>query len=179
MKSLLAWVIRFKKKRDLNNSRSWKNYLIQYIVIFISTIVIICLLSFGIEKQTVKTAYSITSFLSFFSVLAQNSLVFLLMFSSYYTGRIPVYCFTITNAILLALLISSFKEPSYFLLILPHGVPEFLVFFTLAAFAEEARNKGDAVRISFYKKAVVLYILLIASALIEIYVTPFLFSLFQ
>ncbi len=177
MRSLLARFSFSEKRQRLNCSKSWKCYAIQYISMFVIATFVVSLFSAGIEKQAIASVQPIASLSSLFAVVCQNSLVFLFILSSYYTGRIPVYSFIATNSILLALLISSFKEPSYLIIILPHGVPEFLIFFTLAAIAEEARNSEDRKNMPFYKKVAALYILLIISALIEIYITPALFSL--
>ena len=179
MRSLLARLFLGWRHRLSSLSGSWKGYVIQYVFMFITVTSVCCLLFSGVEKQTVTSVQSIATLESILSIVSQNTLVFLFILSSYYTGRIPVYSFIVANSIMLALLISSFSEPSYFLLILPHGVPEFLVFFTLAAIAEEARKKGDTERIPFFKKAVALYILLLISALVEIFITPALFSLFH
>lgn len=177
MKSFLARFFLREKHQHSDSSNSWKRYVIQYITMFLILTAVVCLFSAGIEKQSITSVRTITSFSSILTIVSQNSLVFLFILSSYYTGRIPVYSFIVTNSILLAMMISSFKEPVYFLLILPHGVPEFLIFFTLAAISEEARKKRDGGSISFYIKMVALYMLLIVSALIEIYITPVLFSL--
>lgn len=115
MKSFLARFFLREKHQHSDSSNSWKRYVIQYITMFLILTAVVCLFSAGIEKQSITSVRTITSFSSILTVVSQNSLVFLFILSSYYTGRIPVYSFIVTNSILLAMMISSFKEPVYFL----------------------------------------------------------------
>ncbi|MDY6019044.1 MAG: stage II sporulation protein M [Anaerococcus sp.] len=115
----------------------------------------------------------LNNLLSFGIIISKNTLVFLYILTSLFIGKLNIYIMLITNAFRIGLLISRFKYPIYMLMILPHGIPEFLVFILLSAYVSEYIESESKDIKSIIKISLLLYLILFSSAMIEAWITPY------
>ncbi|SFU95358.1 stage II sporulation protein M [Butyrivibrio sp. M55] len=153
-------------------------YLLKYIGIFIFTILISYIINIGNEKCIANTDITINIIKDFFIILSNNTLVFLVVLSSIFVGKTNINIMIIVTAFRIGILISKFMYINYLILVIPHGVIEVMVYLVLSAFVSAEIEKGNKINSGLIKKAFVLYLLLIISAIVEIGITPKLARIF-
>nr|AAC69561.2 BviE [Butyrivibrio fibrisolvens] len=153
-------------------------YLLKYIGIFIFTILISYIINIGNEKCIANTDITINIIKDFLIILSNNTLVFLVVLSSIFVGKTNIIIMIIVTAFRIGILISKFMYINYLILVIPHGVIEVMVYLVLSAFVSAEIEKGNKINSGLIKKAFVLYLLLIISAIVEIGITPKLARIF-
>lgn len=156
------------------NDTSISSYFFRYLLWFIVLIVISVLLGFNNQKQLINSNFKINNLLSFGVIICKNTLVFIYVLTSIFIGKLNIYIMIITNAIRIGFLISKFKYPIYMLMILPHGIPEFFVFILLSEYVTRFIEAESSDIKCLLKISLLLYIILISSAIIEAWLTPYL-----
>lgn len=163
----------FKKQQ-----KTWLNYFIQYIVWFFIIAILSFLLNFNNQKQTINNSVEINNLYAFAIIISKNTLVFLYIFSSVFASKLNIYAMIIVNAVHIGLLISRFMYMKYMLIILPHGIPEIIIFLLLGAFISIYIDSPKKNMKSLIIKTIILYFILLISAGVEAYITPHLVKLY-
>lgn len=147
-------------------------YLLKYIGIFFGVLMVSYLINSGNEKCIVNTDITINVLKDFCIILANNTLFFLVVLSSIFVGKKNIYIMIIATAFRIGLLISKFMYFNYLILVIPHGGIEIMVYLMLSAFVSVEIEKGNKINSELIKRALVLYLLLTISAIVEVVITP-------
>lgn len=150
-------------------------YFLHYWKIFL----VVSLLSFAIgyflcEKKVITAPEHFNHWFDLLNITGRNTLVFGYILFSIYTSKINIYGMVVLNGCIVGVIISQFAHAQYLIMLLPHGILEMSVFFMLGAIVSKYIDKKETNWKTLIKPVSILYIGLIASAVIEAWITPFL-----
>ncbi len=155
-----------------------KRVFAKILIIYLSTVVCMFLINMKCEKADISMLTQYSSIRAFGEILLKNSVSLIWIISGLVVGSFMVYSYIFANGIILGTLISKFKNMSYLILILPHGVLEIFVFMmacTIVKVANDQRKIDNKIKKEFWG----IYLVLILAAYIEAFVTPELVSYIQ
>lgn len=152
---------------------------IQLSILFSISGILLYFIEIGVDKQYVKPLQSYNSIWLFVNIAGKNSLVFLALLSSVYSGQhiknIIAYLFALVNGGAVGALIAHFPTIEYCVLLSPHGFLEmssyFLLLGAVATTHQEVRGKLPR---RLLLLSGVSYAMLLGAAWIEAFITPFL-----
>ncbi len=164
-----------KRMEEKASARTAIRYFFRYWTVFL----VLLLISFTVgyvfgDRQLITETAQFNHWSDFIDILKRNTLVFGYILLSVYTSKINVYIMVIFNGILVGTIISRFAHTQYLIMLLPHGILEMSVFFMLGAIVSKYVDKKETNWRTLIKSVSILYIVLIAAAVIEAWVTPFL-----
>lgn len=151
---------------------------IQIVIVFVAAALTAYVLMRDIDKQSIQPLQNYSSLCTFMHIAVRNSIVFFLLsnilISEKRIARMTAWLFVLINGIIVGALAAHFPTAAYFVLLIPHGIPEMSAYFLLIGTVSVYRTTWDGPKYELAKPIGILYAILLGSAWIEAYVTPYL-----